>query len=59
MAGELCKVFELRAVLFKVFNHSAKLPRQRFQRNMAGAERLAPAALFLRKSLGQSANIVR
>ena len=35
MAGELCKVFELRAVLFKVFIHSAKLPPQRFRRNLA------------------------
>ena len=59
MAGELCKVFELRAVLFKVFNHSALIALARFQRNLAGAARLALSALFLRKSFGQSANIVR
>ena len=59
MAGELCKVFELRAVLFKVFNHSALIALARFQRNLAGAERLALPALFLPKSIGQSANIVR
>ena len=35
MAGELCKVFELRAVLFKVFIHSANLSPARFPRNLA------------------------
>ena len=59
MAGELCKVFELRAVLFKVFNHSALIALARFQRNLAGAERLALSARKPRKSFGQSANTVR
>ena len=52
-------MFELRAVLFKVFNHSALIALARFQRNLAGAARLALPALFLPKSFGQSANIVR